>query len=88
MKSPYSIDLDTMFLMIDLNDDIVMLQDGVVFAVDKDFFLNYKRYIHIIHVLKEDLEARGLKNINSGFKVINYKQFVQLTFKHKTQINW
>ncbi|QCI19529.1 sulfurtransferase complex subunit TusB [Buchnera aphidicola (Anoecia oenotherae)] len=88
MKSPYFIDLDTMFLMVDLNDDIIMLQDGVIFAVDENFVLTYKSYINIIYILKEDLEARGLKNINSSFKVINYIQFVQLTFKHTTQMNW
>jgi len=88
MKSPYFIDLDTMFAMVDLNDDIIMLQDGVIFAVDEKFFLNYKSYINITYILQEDLEARGLKNINSSFKVINYIQFVELTYKHTTQMNW
>ncbi len=36
-----------------------------------------------IYALKEDLDARGIKNIIAGIQVITYDGFVDLVEKHK-----
>ncbi|XBC37615.1 MAG: sulfurtransferase complex subunit TusB [Buchnera aphidicola (Meitanaphis elongallis)] len=90
MRSPFEIN---MILLIDLlksNDDIVALQDGVIISIDNNIFLNRLLSVPIVlHVLKQDICARGIQNkISNKVVVIDYLKFVCLTIKHEKQISW
>jgi tRNA 2-thiouridine synthesizing protein B len=90
MNSPFK---SNMVLLLDLlkkSDDLLALQDGVLIAVNDNYFLrNILDSSANLYVLKEDIEARGLYNkIATEFIVIDYQKFVFLTEKHKQQMNW
>ena len=59
--------------------DIILYQNAI-------YNLDLMKLKREIYVLKEDLIARGLHYENTN--LIDYKQFVALTVKHKKIISW
>ncbi|MXP51287.1 sulfurtransferase complex subunit TusB [Pantoea sp. SoEX] len=92
INSPSYSDINTLLLLIDIKDDIILLQDGVIAGLKGNATL--KKILQInkgirIYVLRDDLIARGLlKQISSKVYLMNYNGFVKLTEKHKQQMIW
>ncbi|PPI87855.1 sulfurtransferase complex subunit TusB [Candidatus Pantoea edessiphila] len=92
MNSPSYSDFNTLLLMINIEDDILLLQDAVIGAIQGNLIiekiLETNKSI-MIWVLEEDLVARGLiKQISTKVNLVNYNGFVKLTEKHQQQILW
>ncbi|MBK4775772.1 sulfurtransferase complex subunit TusB [Candidatus Pantoea edessiphila] len=92
INSPFYSDMNTLLLILDIGDDIILLQDGVIAALKGNLaiekILNTNKSIRI-YVLEEDLIARGLiKQISTKVYLVNYNGFVKLTEKHKQQMMW
>lgn len=90
MTSPYRCDLPAMLRLLAPGDDVLLLQDGVLAALEGSSALEMLLNIPIsVYVLKEDLEARGLIGQNSiRTSVVSYTDFVTLTVKHSQQMTW
>ncbi|PPI88538.1 sulfurtransferase complex subunit TusB [Candidatus Pantoea edessiphila] len=92
MNSPTYSDLDTLLLLISVEDDVLLLQDGVLASLKDSLIINKILRINksiIIWVLEEDLIARGIiKQISNKVRLVNYNGFVELTEKHHQQIVW
>lgn len=90
MNSPFKSNMILLFNILKKSDDLLALQDGVIIAVDKNYFLrDLLNSSANLYVLKEDLAARGLcKKIATGFMMIDYQKFVFLTEKNQQQMNW
>ena len=90
MRSPFETNMVLLMNMLESCDDVVMLQNSVILALEKNVFL--KRLLSFsvfLYVLEEDLCARGItKKISSGVTIINYQKFVNLTAKNKNQMLW
>jgi len=84
MRSPYTLDINNIFKMLEIEDDFVAIQDGVLIAIKNRFVIKKRN----LYVLKDDLKSRSIININSNFRILSYVNFVKLTIKHKSQINW
>ena len=90
MHSPFYSDFDTLLLFLGNEDDILLLQDGVLTAIDNSYYLNrLLKYTKNILALEADIKARGLiEYIAKEVKLGNYTDFVSLTVKHKQQMVW
>ncbi|QCI27342.1 sulfurtransferase complex subunit TusB [Buchnera aphidicola] len=89
-NSPFKIDISVMFNMLSSQDGLIALQDGVLIALNNNFFISdLIKYSKNIYVLQEDVLIRGISdNISSKIKLINYCEFVTLTEKYNKFINW
>lgn len=91
ISSPFKSDFLLFSKIVSEQDSVIFLQDGVLLALKKNYFL-YKKYIFFRnnYVLLNDLQARGIANsrISDLFIPINYLDFVHLTEIHKQQIIW
>ncbi|XTZ38774.1 sulfurtransferase complex subunit TusB [Salmonella enterica] len=89
-QSPWQCDMAALLRLLRDGDDLLLLSDGVTAA------LNGSRYVELllnapikVHVLKEDVEARGLVGqISSTIATVGYNDFVSLTVKHAVQMRW
>ncbi|MTD29188.1 sulfurtransferase complex subunit TusB [Erwinia sorbitola] len=90
MTSPFRIDLSAMLRLLAEGDDVLLLQDGVIAAIDGSSALEALLNAPIsVYVLKEDLEARGLvAQISSSVTTVSYTGFVTLAVKHPQQMTW
>ncbi|PPI86482.1 sulfurtransferase complex subunit TusB [Candidatus Pantoea edessiphila] len=92
INSPYYSDLSTLLMLINIEDDVLLIQDGVIASIKGNFIINKIFEIHksvIIWALEEDLKARGLvKQISTKVRLVNYNGFVKLTEKHQQQMIW
>ncbi|MBK4764816.1 MAG: sulfurtransferase complex subunit TusB [Pantoea sp. Brub] len=92
MNSPTYSDFISLLSIIDITDEILLLQDGVITAIDGNLML--KKILNInfsinIWVLEEDLIARGLiKQLSDKIMITDYIGFVNLTLKHQQQMVW
>lgn len=90
MQSPWHCDLETLLLLTGPGDDLLLLQDGVLAAIDGSTAL--ERLLAspaAVWVLKEDVEARGLiAQISTKIQPVDYTEFVALTAKHQQQMAW
>jgi tRNA 2-thiouridine synthesizing protein B len=88
--SPWHADIAGMLRLMNDGDDLLLLADGVLAAVEHSHFVEILRAAPIsIHVLSEDVQARGLcAQISSDVIVVSYTDFVRLTVKHTAQIAW
>ncbi|MGL5699847.1 MAG: sulfurtransferase complex subunit TusB [Kluyvera sp.] len=88
--SPWHVDISAMLRLMDDGDDLLLLADGVLAALENSRFLELLRAAPIsIHVLNEDVQARGLcAQISSDVIVVSYTDFVRLTVKHPAQMAW
>ncbi|MDU5688108.1 MAG: sulfurtransferase complex subunit TusB [Kluyvera cryocrescens] len=88
--SPWHADITGMLRMMGEGDDLLLVADGVLAAVENSHFVEILRSAPIsIYVLKEDTQARGLcAQISSDAIMVSYTDFVRLTVKHPAQIAW
>lgn len=88
-KSPSAADLTTLCSLLDAQDDLVLLQDGVLCALRNAPALAALSRAARVHVLLPDVEARGLAaHIAPGVGLLDYTQFVALSVKHPQQMAW
>ncbi|MEI9539442.1 sulfurtransferase complex subunit TusB [Enterobacter cancerogenus] len=88
--SPWQCDIDALLSMLREGDDLLLIQDGVVAALDGSRFVEILSNAPIsLSALKDDLDARGLTGqISAKIDVVGYTDFVNLTVKHASQMNW
>ncbi|ORM53849.1 sulfurtransferase TusB [Pantoea conspicua] len=90
LHSPAYSDLETLLLMAGADDDILLLQDGVLAALAGSRALQQlSGCAAALWVLEEDLRARGLTGqISTNVRPVDYTGFVALTVKHPQQMTW
>ncbi|CCG88834.1 sulfurtransferase complex subunit TusB [Erwinia piriflorinigrans] len=90
MTSPFRCDLSAILRLLVTGDDVLLLQDGVIAALEGSAALEALLKAPInLYVLKEDLEARGLlAQISSRVTVVGYTDFVQLAVRNPQQMAW
>ena len=89
-RSPWQCDIDTLVSMLREGDDLLLIQDGVLAALDGSRFVEILTNAPItVSALKGDLDARGLSGqISAKIDVVGYTDFVNLTVTHASQMNW
>ena len=90
MHSPWQCDIDTLLLLLEAQDDLLLLQDGVTAALLGSAMLEKLQNTPAkLWVLQEDVVARGLvAQISTSVTCVDYTEFVALTAKHQQQIAW
>lgn len=88
--SPWQCDIDGLLRMLAEGDELLLLQDGVLAAIEGSRFVEMLNNAPItVSALKEDIAARGLVGqISAKIDVVSYNDFVNLTVKHTTQMSW
>ncbi|MBD2811420.1 sulfurtransferase complex subunit TusB [Xenorhabdus sp. Vera] len=89
-RSPYHDDVNAMLALVSETDDVLLIQNGVLFGInDNRYLAELMRTGAGIYALQEDLDARGLiEQISDRVKVIDYDGFVSLTVKHQQNFAW
>ncbi|MGM3173319.1 sulfurtransferase complex subunit TusB [Dickeya lacustris] len=90
-RSPYHIDLEALIRMTCADDAILLIQDGVIAALDGSSVCERLRSSSpaSVYALIEDVEARGLTaQISSAVTLVDYTGFVRLTALHTRQLAW
>ena len=90
MSSPFQCDYFLLLRMLQPGDDLLLMQDGVLAAIEDNRLLpQLLRSPARLWALKEDVEARGLAaQISSNITFIDYNDFVMLTVKQQQQMPW
>ena len=90
MSSPYRCDFNAMLRLLVEGDDVLLLQDGVIAALEGNLVLEALENASIsLFALREDLEARGLvEQISTSVTMISYTDFVTLAVKNPQQMAW
>lgn len=88
--SPWQCDIDGLLRMLADGDDLLLIQDGVLAAIEGSRFVEMLNNAPItVSALKEDIDARGLAaRISAKIDVVSYTDFVNLSVKHTTQMSW
>lgn len=88
--SPWQCDIDGLLRMLADGDDLLLIQDGVLAAIEGSRFVEMLNNAPItVSALKEDIDARGLSaQISAKIDVVSYTDFVNLSVKHTTQMSW
>ncbi|QJC28283.1 sulfurtransferase complex subunit TusB [Enterobacteriaceae endosymbiont of Plateumaris braccata] len=93
-NSPSSCNFSLLLNYLSKNDDLILIQNGVLAGLHNSIFM--KKIIKIknkipfnVFGIKNDIESRGLLKIISKKVIhIEYKDFVYLSIKNKQQIFW
>lgn len=90
LQSPWQCDLDSLLLLLNEGDDLLLLQDGVTAAiVNSQMLEKLSTSPATLWVLAEDVAARGLiEQISTKVARLDYTGFVALTAKHQQQVAW
>ncbi|BCQ33053.1 MULTISPECIES: sulfurtransferase complex subunit TusB [Erwinia] len=90
MTSPFHCDLPAMLRLLAEGDDVLLLQDGVIAALEGSSALEALLNAPIsVYVLQEDLDARGLAaQISTRVTTVSYTGFVTLAVRHSQQMTW
>lgn len=88
--SPWQCDIDALLRMLREGDALLLIQDGVLAAIEGSRFVEILNNAPIsVYALKDDLDARGLiVQISTKIDVVGYTDFVNLTVTHTGQMNW
>lgn len=88
--SPWQCDIEALVRMLREGDDLLLIQDGVLAAIEGSRFVEILTNAPIsVSALKEDIDARGLTGqISAKIDVVGYTDFVNLTVTHASQMNW
>ncbi len=88
--SPFYCDLAALLRTTRAGDDLLLLQDGVIAALEGGAALGLLRSAPIsVYVLKEDVEARGLcAQISTEIECVSYTDFVRLAVNQRSQMAW
>lgn len=89
-KSPSSTDLTTLCRLVKKADVLLLLQDGILFALNHVAVLEQLlNTAAAVFVLQEDVIARGLMGkISAKVQLINYDEFVHLSENHTQHMAW
>ncbi|MCU5771423.1 sulfurtransferase complex subunit TusB [Erwiniaceae bacterium BAC15a-03b] len=90
MNSPFQCDFALLLRMLKRGDELLLLQDGVLAALEGSQALTALLTAPItISVLQEDVDARGLSaQISAKVTPVSYTEFVALAVKHPQQMTW
>ncbi|KGD79561.1 sulfur transfer complex subunit TusB [Tatumella morbirosei] len=90
MRSPWQTDIRGMIMLLSADDDLLLLQDGVLAAVEGNELLRaLLQSPATLYVLQEDAAARGITTqISVEVQKIGYNEFVELTVRHQQQLAW
>ncbi|MFK3663055.1 sulfurtransferase complex subunit TusB [Scandinavium sp. NPDC088450] len=88
--SPWQHDISAFLRLTAEGDDLLLLSDGVIAALEGSRFLDLLNEAPItLYALQEDIEARGLGGqISSSVVRVSYTDFVRLAVKHDGQFAW
>ncbi|WNN48850.1 sulfurtransferase complex subunit TusB [Siccibacter colletis] len=88
--SPWHCDFSTFLSALQPGDEVLLLQDGVIAAIEGGLFLEKLRSAPIsVSVLRDDVEARGLSaQISNSIVRVSYTDFVRMTLSHQSQMAW
>ena len=89
-RTPTQCDLPALLRLVQQNDALLLLQDGVLAGLAGSGSLEQLLDTQVtLYALRDDLDARGLSgHISHKITVISYTGFVALTEKHHSQIAW
>lgn len=90
MTSPFRCDVTALLRLLADGDDVLLLQDGVIAALEGSPALEALLNAPIsLYVLQEDVEARGLSaQISTNVVSVGYTDFVALVVKNPQQMTW
>jgi len=90
MTSPFRCDVAALRRLLADGDDVLLLQDGVIAALEGSPALEALLNAPIsLYVLQEDVEARGLSaQISTNVTTVGYTDFVALVVKNPQQMTW
>lgn len=90
IHSPFKCDFNPMLHLLAEGDDVLLIQDGVLAALESCFMLDHLMQKNIgLYVLQDDVLARGLSaQISISIAQVSYTDFVALTVKHPQQMTW
>ncbi|HDR2472187.1 sulfurtransferase complex subunit TusB [Enterobacter soli] len=88
--SPWQCDIEALVRMLREGDDLLLIQDGVLAAIEDSRFVEILTNAPIsVSALKDDIDARGLAGqISAKIDVVGYTDFVNLAVTHSSQMNW
>lgn len=88
--SPWQCDIEALVRMLREGDDLLLIQDGVLAAIEGSRFVEILTNAPIsVSALKEDIDARGLAGqISAKIDVVGYTDFVNLAVTQSSQMNW
>lgn len=88
--SPWQCDIDGLQRMLRDGDALLLIQDGVLAAVEGSRYVEILTNTPIkVYALKDDIDARGLAGqISARIDVVGYNDFVNLAVAHTSQMNW
>ncbi|MBZ0060459.1 MULTISPECIES: sulfurtransferase complex subunit TusB [Enterobacteriaceae] len=88
--SPWHCDIESLLNMLREGDAVLLIQDGVLAAVEGSRFVDILCNAPIsVSALKDDIDARGLSGqISTKIDVVSYTDFVNLAIQHTGQLNW
>lgn len=89
-SSPFNCDLAAIVSLLTPEDEILLIQDGVLAATNAGYYLAMLQEKGVnIFALKDDVEARGLQTVlSTDVPQLTYQQFVLLTVKHSQHFAW
>ena len=74
--------------IINPDDEILFIEDGVYYCCDKKSLSLISRD-NYVYGLREDLVARGLRDKQDALvEVVGYHKFVELTVQHSKTVSW
>jgi len=90
LQSPWQCDMESLLLLLQEGDDLLLLQDGVTAALEgSQMYIKLSASPATLWVLQEDVAARGLgAQISTKVARLDYIGFVALTVKHQQQVAW
>ncbi|KAB8312315.1 sulfurtransferase complex subunit TusB [Erwinia endophytica] len=90
INSPFRCDFTALLRLLAEGDDVLLIQDGVLAALQSSQHLASLLNAPIsVYVLQEDVNARGLSaQISSSVMTVSYTDFVALTVKNPQQMTW
>ncbi|CBG91171.1 sulfurtransferase complex subunit TusB [Citrobacter rodentium] len=89
-RSPWHSDFSSLLRLLAEGDALLLLQDGVIAAIEGSRYLETLRNAPItVYALQEDIDARGLTGqISDSVVRVSYTDFVRLTVAHASQLAW
>jgi tRNA 2-thiouridine synthesizing protein B len=89
-RSPWQCDIESLLSMVREGDALLLIQDGVLAAVEDSRFVDILSNALIsVSALKDDIDARGLAGqISAKINVVSYTDFVNLAVQHTGHMNW
>ncbi|WP_158780859.1 sulfurtransferase complex subunit TusB [Pantoea sp. BAV 3049] len=90
INSPFKCDFAALLRLLAEGDDVLLMQDGVLAALQGSQALESLLNAPIsLYVLQEDVIARGLSaHISINVATVGYNHFVALTVKNSQQMTW